>query len=299
MIEKMGCKQWVTASFAVWQKSSVALLCRRSDGFALIIVLWILVLVAFIFTHVIASGRTEISIARNLLANAVARAAADGAISEAIFNQLDPGPTQRWPIDGRERQLLIGDCRVVVRLENEAWWINPNTASPTLLEALLRVTGRDAESAHRLATAISEWVGSVAVARRRSLVFADYRAAGLDYGPPGAPLETLDELGRVLGMTTATLEAMRPHLTLFGPPQPIEPSADPVVAASLVEAARMPNASYASLAARPPPDVMTARIATMAFGPGAARVTRTAVVRVGAALPLGYAVLDLRDSLLQ
>jgi hypothetical protein len=42
--------------------------------------------------HATATGRTEIRIASNLVANAVGQAAADGAIYEAIFNQSDPQP---------------------------------------------------------------------------------------------------------------------------------------------------------------------------------------------------------------
>jgi general secretion pathway protein K len=62
------------------------------------------------------------------------------------------------------------------------------------------------------------------------VLLAEYQAAGLDYRPPGAPLETLDELGRVLGMTPAILATIRPYLTLYGPPQPNPATADPIVA---------------------------------------------------------------------
>jgi general secretion pathway protein K len=126
---------------------------REVHGFALIIVLWTLVLIAFIVAHLTASGRTEIRIATNLVANAAAQAAAEGAIYEAIFNLSDPQPNQRWQVDGNARELL---SRVTLRLEDEAWWINPNSASPALLEALLRATGSDPESARCLANAIGE-----------------------------------------------------------------------------------------------------------------------------------------------
>src|SRR6516162_5557974 len=206
---------------------------RRSGGFALIIVLWTLVLIGFIVAHLSASGRTEIRIAGNLVANSAAQAAADGAIYEAIFNLSDPSPEQRWPVDGTLRQVAVGGSRVVIRLEDEASWINPSTASPALMEALLRVTGSDPDSARRIATAIGEWVGSAAAARPPEALVAEYRAAGLDYGPPSGPIETLGELGRVLGMTPAVLTAIRPHLTLFGPPEPNPATTDPVVAAAL------------------------------------------------------------------
>ena len=262
---------------------------RRSGGFALLVVLWTLVLIAFIVAHLTASGRTEIRIAGNLVADAVAEAADDGAIFAAIFNQLEPNPDQRWPLNGQERELAIGNSRVLVQLEDEAGRINPSTASSALLEALLRTTGSDPESARRLAAAIGEWVGSAPAARPQNAQLADYHAAGLDYGPPGEPLETLDELGRVLGVTPAVLAAIRPHLTLFGPPQPNLASADPVVAAALAESAQATQAPIS--ANQPPPDVLTVRITAIAAGPGNARVARRAIVRVGAVLPGGYAAL--------
>jgi general secretion pathway protein K len=199
---------------------------------------------------------------------------------------------QRWPVDGNARELVISNSRVSVRLEDEAWWVNPNWASPALREALLRVNGSDAESARRLASAISEWVGSAPAPRAPNVLLADYRAAGLDYGPPVAPLETLDELGRVLGMTPATFAAIRPHLTLLGPPQPSAATADPVVAVALAEASQVGPAVSAN---QPPPDVLTTRITAIASGPNNARVTRSVIVRFGPVLPGGYEVLAWRD----
>jgi general secretion pathway protein K len=261
--------------------------CRRNEGFALIIVLWILVLIAFIVAHVTASGRTEVRIANNLVANAVAQAAADGAIYEAIFNLSGPRSDQRWLVDGNTRELLMGHSQVSLRLEDEAWWINPNLASPALLDALLRITGSDPHSApprkcHR------EWVGSAPAPRPPNVLLAEYQAAGLDYGPPTEPLETLDELGRVVGVTPAVLAAIRPHLTLYGPPQPNAAIADPVVAAALATTAAVTAAPSAS---QPPPDVLTTRITATGFSPGNASARRFAIVRFGAALPSGYQVL--------
>ena len=265
---------------------------RRSGGFALLIVLWTLVLIAFIVARMTASGRTEIRIAENLRADAAAEAADDGAIYSAIFNQLDPNPDERWPLNGRPRELTIGSSRVMVQLEDEAGRINPSTASPALLEALLRTTGSDAESARRLAAAIGDWVGAAPVApgaRPQNAVPADYRAAGLDYGPPGEPFETLDELGRVLGMTPAVLAAIRPHLTLFGPAQPNAQTADPVVAAALAATQQGPQALVPGN--QPPPDMLLVRITATAFGPSNARVSKSAIVRVGTMLLGGYVVL--------
>ncbi len=262
---------------------------RRSAGFALLIVLWTLVLIAFLVLHLTASGRTEIRIATNLEANAIVAAAADGAISAAIFNLSAPQPEARWPINGPSHQLTIGDCRVVVRLENEAARINPNLASPALIEALLRVVGSDPASARSVAAAIADWVGSSPTPKTADALAAQYRAAGLDYAPPGAPFESLDELSRVLGVTPALYAALRPHLTLFGPPEPEPAGADPVVAAALVQTPEL--AQTAPAGGVPSQDTLTVRVIADAVGLGNARVTRTAVIRVGSALPQGYTVL--------
>jgi hypothetical protein len=191
-------------------------------------------------------------------------------------------------VDGNPRKLLIGHSRVTLRLENEAWWINPNLASPALLEVLLRVNGSDPESARHLADAIGEWVGSTPAPRPPNVLQAEYHAAGLDYGPPAAPLETLDELGRVLGMTPAALAEICPHLTLFGPPQPNPGTTDPDVATALASVAAIQPAVSPN---QPPPDVVTTRITAAASGPNNAEASRSAIIRFGPALPRGYEVL--------
>ena len=118
---------------------------------------------------------------------------------------------------------------------------------------------------------------------------AAYRAAGLDYGPPGEPLETIDELGRVLGMTPAILSAIRPYLTLFGPAESNLLSADPIVAAALSRIRPVSAVTASSNQAAENP--LLVRMTATALGPSNARVQRSAIVRVGAALPGGYTVL--------
>jgi general secretion pathway protein K len=265
----------------------------RNHGFALLIVLWTLVLIAFVVAQVTASGRTETRIAENLVDNAIARAAADGALSEAIFNLSNPRQSERWPLDDKPRELLVGDSHVTLRLENEASWINPNLASPALMQALLLSLGFNPQIAQSLAAAIAQWVGTAEDPLSPAAVLAAYRAAGLDYQPPGAPLESLGELGRVVGMTADVLAALRPHLSLYAPAEPSPAGSDPIVQVALAVVAQSAN----GLAAvdPTPPDIVTARITAVAAGPGKASVQRVAIVRLGAALANGYTVLFRGD----
>jgi general secretion pathway protein K len=288
-----------------------------SGGFALVVVLWVLVLIGFLVAHVTAAGNAELKIARNLYANAAAEAAAEGAISEAIFQLSDPDPARAWLLDGSRHELAIGRSRIMVRVDNEAWRINPNFASPALLEGLLRATGSDAATAQQVAVAIAEWVGMPVAGRSPAAAAADYRAAGLDYAPPRQPMESLDELGRVRGMTPVILAALRPHVTLYA--SALDPqTADPAVAAAAASASGQyggpagPGAPTlvsvsgppARAAARPgagnaPPGgkFITARITATARGPDNAEVTFVEVVRLDPAMPRGFVILAQGPSL--
>ena len=262
---------------------------RGQRGFALLIVLWMLVLIAFITAHVTAAGRTEIRIAGNLAANAAAQAAADGAIYQAIFNLADPRPERHWALDRAPHDIDIGGSRVTLRLEDEDARVNPSYASPALVAALLQVVGSDPGSAASLANGIAEWVGSASSRRPAAAVLAEYQAAGLDDGPPGAPLESLDELLRVRGMTPTLFAALRPHLTLFGQPVPDRAGADAEIAAAL--ALLGPPAPGVRGALPTASDVITARIHATAQGPAIAIAARVAVARIGPSQPNGYTLL--------
>jgi general secretion pathway protein K len=53
----------------------------------------------------------------------------------------------------------------------------------------------------------------------------DYRAAGQRWGPKNAPLQSVEELGQVLGMTSASVSRLRPHIGLHSGLSGLDPSA--------------------------------------------------------------------------
>jgi general secretion pathway protein K len=201
-------------------------------GFALLIVLWILVFLALLVTQLTVAWHSEARIAFNIRANAMAEAAADGAVYEAVFHLLDSSD-RRWSADGAIHQLLSPGSITRVRIENEADKVNPNTAPAALLQALLREVGANARTAALLAGAIVDWrtpAQSPAAKRDKA---ARYQAAGYTYVPSGAPFESVEELRDVLGMTSQMLAALKPHLTVYSDSDPGR--GDPVVARALVD----------------------------------------------------------------
>ncbi|RZL91867.1 MAG: hypothetical protein EOP73_28490, partial [Variovorax sp.] len=110
---------------------------QNQRGFALLIVLWAMVMLSFVATRVTASGHGAVLVAANLRNAAVLEAAADGAVQEAIFRMLDTSPA-RWRPDGRTRTLPMPRGEILLRLDDQAGKVNPNLASVELLTALLR-----------------------------------------------------------------------------------------------------------------------------------------------------------------
>ncbi len=173
---------------------------RREQGFALLIVLWSLVLFALMGSQLAATGRAAARLSANLRDAAVVQAAADGAIHEALFHLLDSS-SRHWPADGRMHIIRLPGASVELRVQSEAGKVNPNFATPDLLAALLHAVGADERTAAAVAVAISDWRFPDAQDHPLEAKAPQYRAAGRAYGPPNAPFETIDELGLVLGMT--------------------------------------------------------------------------------------------------
>lgn len=167
----------------------------------------------------VGSGRTRQ--AADLRRNAQLRAEADGGVEEAVFHLLD-GSRAHWAADGLPHSIRRNGTLLTMRIVNDSGRVNPNHASLDLLTALLQAVGTDRGRSAAIAANIVAWRfpgGDVAVAR----------TAGRDYLPPGAPFETLSELGLVQGMTPALLAALAPHLSLYRDNDPDPALADPVV----------------------------------------------------------------------
>ncbi|HET6195891.1 MAG TPA: type II secretion system protein GspK, partial [Acetobacteraceae bacterium] len=128
----------------------------RARGFALLIVLWTLALLALLGAQVLGTARQDARRARNLLDAAQVEAAADGAIERAIYRLLDR-TSRHWSPDGTTRTLRTGQVSIAVRIDDEADKINPNLASVPLLQALLLQVGADQATAATVAASIIEW----------------------------------------------------------------------------------------------------------------------------------------------
>lgn len=197
-------------------------------GFALLIVLWSVVLLALLATGITAAGRSDLQLAGNVRRAAAAEAAADGGIAAAVFHASDT-PARAWLADGRAHILPFGPYTLTVRIADESRKVNPNFAPTALLAAVIVASGGDATQAAAVAQSIADWHAPGAT----EALAAAYRAAGLPAAPPGLPFRSVAELGFVMGMTPELLARLRPHVSVYAIGIVDAAQADPVVRAAL------------------------------------------------------------------
>lgn len=200
-------------------------------------------MVSLLVTAITAAGSSRLRQAGDLRRNAQLDAEAAGGVQEAMFHLLDAG-RDHWPADGSTHQVREAGGRLLLRIDSETGKVNLNSASPDLLAGLLQAVGADSRQAAAIATAIVAWRFP------RSQGTSD-PAAGPGYQSPGAPFESIAELGLVPGMTPALLAALAPHLTLYHNGDPDLASADPVVLRA-IELAAGPAAGDTGATGGPP-----------------------------------------------
>jgi general secretion pathway protein K len=213
---------------------------RRSaqSGIAIVLVLWLTVLLTVIASGFAFSMRSEALATRNALSLAQARAAADGAIERVAFELQRPRVPDAWAPDGAPHTWLEGDVSITASAIDEAARIDLNVAPDALLKSLLLAQGLESDRAAQVADAIADWRDPDEFKRPNGAEEADYRGAGLKYGPPNGPFETVAELSRVLGVTSELYARLVPLVTVYSR----QPGINPVTASRNVLLA-LPNAT--------------------------------------------------------
>ena len=220
---------------------------RGDRGFALLIVLWWTVLLALLGAQLASASRLEARRASNVRGAAMAQAAAEGAVQEAIFHLVDSS-AGRWQADGALHVLPMPGGLAQVTIQSEAAKIGLNVASSSLLAALLSRLGVAPLDAAAMADAVLDWRTQTQVRRPLGAKAADYIAAALPYAPPGENFETLDELAMVRGMTPALVARLAPYVSVYQTSDPDPVLASPPVQLALLDAHETPAASDQAMA---------------------------------------------------
>lgn len=205
---------------------------HEQRGVALLVVLWACTLLAILLGGYAALSRTEAMQARYQFAQTQAHYAAEAGLNRAIYGLQ--APEQRWVADGRNYPLPWDGAKVTVSVTNEAGKVDLNTASPEVLNGLLRAVGLDEAPAQALSDAIVQWRSPPITKDQLDQRIGLYHAAGRSYGPRNGPFASIEELQLVLGMDSALYARLAPVLTIWsGRNTPDESSASLLVLGSL------------------------------------------------------------------
>jgi general secretion pathway protein K len=128
----------------------------RERGSVTILVLWGMVIVFALLAAAGFTARTETQIARNAVASARVRQAAEGGTQLGLARLLARRAAGRTLFDGKPETWQDGAVTVSIAIQDEAGKIDLNQAPPELLEGLFAAAGRPDGEALLLACRIVE-----------------------------------------------------------------------------------------------------------------------------------------------
>ncbi len=225
---------------------------EKPRGIALVIVLWGLVLLAVIAAAFTTETRTEVTLARNLVENAKAKALADAGVHAAMLGLHRREVEKRWRADGTVYSLAFrhadpaparlgeaslrgsqaaqaGEGEVSIVIDDEAGKIDLNAAPDELIHGLLVAVGLADAEAQALTAAIADFRDADDETHAGGAEDPEYRAAGLAWGPKNKPFEAVEELHQVLGMTRRLYALAFPGLTVHSRSKGVDVTVAPAI----------------------------------------------------------------------
>jgi general secretion pathway protein K len=170
-------------------------------GVALIAVLWLVAVLTLLATTV-ASMSVSHRRAAARYANAVELdEIADSAIRLAVLRIIGPKSPENPVTAGVTMQFQLFGGSADVKIEREQGRIDLNTADDNLLFAFFAANGWSAAAARDIAARISDWKDADDNTREHGAEHPAYVAAGLRYTPRNGPLESVEELRQIVGIS--------------------------------------------------------------------------------------------------
>lgn len=154
--------------------------------------------------------------------------AAWGGQDDAATGVPHPMDAYRYDDGGQPAVWLTG------LVTEEERGLNVNTASASALSRLVQqVTDHDAQEADAIASAILDWRDADDYVRLDGAESSYYEDLRRPYRPKNGPIESLEELSLIKGLTPEDARRLRPALTIYGTGQVNVMTADPAVLRAL------------------------------------------------------------------
>jgi len=187
-------------------------------GFALLVVLSALGLLALVAAAFATVARSHIKLAAGAGAVARAEALADAGVHLAVLDLVaarESGPdSRRLALDSTPFVCSAGGgATLAIAVQDEAGKVDINIAGPVPIRAL--VLGSGVRAGEAAADAILDFRDEDDARRPSGAERAEYLAAGRLYGPRNGPFLAVEDLAGVLGLTQADADRLRPFVTVY------------------------------------------------------------------------------------
>jgi general secretion pathway protein K len=186
----------------------------RDRGFILILVLGaclVLAMIAAVFSRSVQVGLRDTSLR---VESARAEALADAGLALAARDLRAP---RTFSCE------IAGTGRVFVSIEDEAGRVDLNSARESLMLAILEGLGVGGEDGRRLFATLADYQDPDSEVRADGAEAEAYRSAEMRTGPRNAPLESVDELDRVVGWPADIRTRLKPLATVYSGLSGIDP----------------------------------------------------------------------------
>jgi general secretion pathway protein K len=205
---------------------------RSQRGFALLLVIWVLAILAVLAAGFAAGTRSETRVARNLLDAAQARALAEAGVALATGALIDNDPTSDWRTDGTLRDMSFDEGVVRIQIEDEGGKIDLNAGPPALLSGLCTELGIDGDTCAGLVDGVVS--RRLAAVPPPAPVFRGLRNTGQPIGLGASPVQdrlaaafgSVEELRQLPAIDQASFDRLKPFVTVYS----LSPRVDPAVA---------------------------------------------------------------------
>ena len=186
----------------------------KARGFALILVIWVLVLLSLLAAGFSALVRVESEAGSWLSDQTQLQAVASAAVHRAMLGISVHDKELRWQADAKPRTFHWNGQAVQIVIRSESGKLDINYAPRLVLLGLLQQVGGNADS-DALIDALIDWRDRDNQTSPHGAEAADYQAAGLRHVPSNGPLTSISELSQVMGFSGELVQTLRPFITVY------------------------------------------------------------------------------------
>lgn len=187
---------------------------KDQRGVAMLVVVWMIMLMMTLAASLLYATRTQSSTLDYTRRMAEARAIADAAANYTVLQLYLPNKERELILGGSPFTWAYEGASVEIRVAGENGLIDINYASRELLKRILQAAGLKNQETDQWLDLIEDFRDVDDLKRLHGAEDKDYAKQGLIFGAKDAPIERIEELQQILGMTPALYQTLTHYLTV-------------------------------------------------------------------------------------